>query len=169
MAITMTPLTSLIMSSVPLGKAGVGSAMNDTTRELGGALGVAVLGSLVTSQYASGIGPDLVGLPEEARQVAESGLSGALQVGSQIGGEQGASLIAAVAAMPSSMASARRRSWARSSCCVPPSPLASCCLRGGNAFEKASDRPRSPASAPPTSSTPAPTPSRTEVSSSRSR
>ena len=49
MALTMTPLTTLIMSAVPLGKAGVGSAMNDTTRELGGALGVAVLGSLVTS------------------------------------------------------------------------------------------------------------------------
>ena len=39
MALTMTPLTTLIMSAVPLGKAGVGSAMNDTTRELGGALG----------------------------------------------------------------------------------------------------------------------------------
>ena len=51
MALTMTPLTTLIMSAVPLTKAGVGSAMNDTTRELGGALGVAVLGSLVTSTY----------------------------------------------------------------------------------------------------------------------
>ena len=55
MALTMAPMTTLIMSSVPLGKAGVGSAMNDTTRELGGALGVAVLGSLVTSQYTSGV------------------------------------------------------------------------------------------------------------------
>ena len=53
MALTMTPLTTLIMSAVPLTKAGVGSAMNDTTRELGGALGVAVLGSLVTSTYTS--------------------------------------------------------------------------------------------------------------------
>ena len=53
MALTMTPLTTLIMSAVPVSKAGVGSAMNDTTRELGGALGVAVLGSLVTSTYAS--------------------------------------------------------------------------------------------------------------------
>ncbi len=52
----MTPLTTLIMSAVTLGKAGVGSAMNDTTRELGGALGVAVLGSLVTSTYTSSIG-----------------------------------------------------------------------------------------------------------------
>ncbi|MCU1499427.1 MAG: drug resistance transporter, EmrB/QacA subfamily, partial [Acidimicrobiales bacterium] len=62
MATTMTPLTTLIMSSVPLGKAGVGSAMNDTTRELGGALGVAVLGSVVTSRFTSSLGPALSGL-----------------------------------------------------------------------------------------------------------
>ena len=94
MAISMTPLTSLIMSSVPLGRAGVGSAMNDTTRELGGALGVAVLGSIVSSKYASGVAADLAGLPDAARAVAETGLSGALQVGAQVGGEQGQALIA---------------------------------------------------------------------------
>ncbi|MEZ5181140.1 MAG: MFS transporter [Acidimicrobiales bacterium] len=70
MATVMTPLTTLIMSSVPLGKAGVGSAMNDTTRELGGALGVAVLGSLVTSQYTSNLRPAVVGLPGQARRGA---------------------------------------------------------------------------------------------------
>ena len=56
MAMTMAPATTSIMTSLPLGKAGVGSAVNDTTRELGGALGVAVLGSLVASHYASSIG-----------------------------------------------------------------------------------------------------------------
>ncbi len=95
MAITMTPLTTLIMSSVPLGRAGVGSAMNDTTRELGGALGVAVLGSLVTSQYASGITGVLVGLPDQARALVGSGLSGGLAVGAQIGGPQGEAIAAA--------------------------------------------------------------------------
>lgn len=89
MAMTMTPLTTLIMSSVPLGKAGVGSAMNDTTRELGGALGVAVLGSLVTSQFTSSLGPAVSGLPGAARGVAESGLSGALRVAAEIGGPAG--------------------------------------------------------------------------------
>lgn len=92
MATTMTPLTTLIMSSVPLGKAGVGSAMNDTTRELGGALGVAILGSLVTSRYTSSLGPSLSGLPEQARGIADSGLSGALRVAERIGGPQGAAL-----------------------------------------------------------------------------
>ena len=95
MALTMTPFTTLIMSSVPLGKAGVGSAMNDTTRELGGALGVAVLGSLVTSAYSSSIGSALVGLPEKARGVADSGLSGALGVAEKMGGAQGEGLATA--------------------------------------------------------------------------
>lgn len=92
MAITMTPLTTLIMSSVPLGRAGVGSAMNDTTRELGGALGVAVLGSVVTSQYTSGIGASLAGLPERAQGLVDSGLSGALAVAGDVGGTQGDAL-----------------------------------------------------------------------------
>lgn len=95
MAITMTPLTTLIMSSVPLGRAGVGSAMNDTTRELGGALGVAVLGSVVTSQYTSGLGGSLGGLPETVRGVADSGLAGALAVAERIGGPQGEALAGA--------------------------------------------------------------------------
>jgi hypothetical protein len=92
MAITMTPLTTLIMSSVPLGRAGVGSAMNDTTRELGGALGVAVLGSVVTSQYTSGIGTSLAALPTTARALADSGLAGALAVAGEVGGAQGDAL-----------------------------------------------------------------------------
>ncbi len=95
MATTMTPLTTLIMSAVPLGKAGVGSAMNDTTRELGGALGVAVLGSVVTSQYTSSLASSLTGLPEQARTIADSGLTGALAVAHEIGGPAGDHLTAA--------------------------------------------------------------------------
>lgn len=85
----MTPLTTLIMQSVPMNRAGVGSATNDTTRELGGALGVAVLGSVVTSNFASGIGGVLGGLPDAARDAAESGLAGALEVAAGVGGSQG--------------------------------------------------------------------------------
>lgn len=92
MAITMTPLTTLIMASVPLGRAGVGSAMNDTTRELGGALGVAVLGSVVTSQYTAGLSGSLAGLPGAARELADTGLAGALAVAGEIGGPQGDAL-----------------------------------------------------------------------------
>jgi EmrB/QacA subfamily drug resistance transporter len=85
MSITMAPLTAQIMSAVSLGKAGVGSAMNDTTRELGGALGVAILGSLVTSQYTAAVDQHLAGVSGASRSLAESGLSGAFQVAHDLG------------------------------------------------------------------------------------
>jgi MFS family permease len=50
---TNAPSTTLIMSSVPRAKSGVGSAVNDLSRELGGALGIAVLGSVLSSVYRS--------------------------------------------------------------------------------------------------------------------
>lgn len=53
---TISPATNSIMSSLPPGRAGIGSAMNDTTRQLGGALGVAVLGALMNGTYRSGVG-----------------------------------------------------------------------------------------------------------------
>ena len=51
---TAAPATGEIMSAVPLSKAGVGSAMNDTTRELGGALGIAILGSIANERIPLG-------------------------------------------------------------------------------------------------------------------
>jgi EmrB/QacA subfamily drug resistance transporter len=51
MGMVTAPSTGAIIVALPLNKAGVGSAVNDTTRELGGALGVAVMGSLVASLY----------------------------------------------------------------------------------------------------------------------
>jgi EmrB/QacA subfamily drug resistance transporter len=89
MALTMSPMTTLIMSAVPLGKAGVGSAMNDTTRELGGALGVAVLGSLVTSAYASSIAGTTSGLPAAEQAEASGGLVGAYRVAEGLGAAGG--------------------------------------------------------------------------------
>jgi EmrB/QacA subfamily drug resistance transporter len=55
MGLAMAPATDSIMGSLPPEKAGVGSAMNDTTREIGGALGVAILGSIATASYTSSI------------------------------------------------------------------------------------------------------------------
>lgn len=95
MSITGTPLTTLIMSSVPGNRAGVGSAMNDTNRELGGALGVAVLGSIVTSRFASAVEPAVGGLTDDARDVAITGLPGALSVAERIGGPAGDALAVA--------------------------------------------------------------------------
>jgi EmrB/QacA subfamily drug resistance transporter len=93
MALSMAPATTSIMTSLPLGKAGVGSAVNDTTRELGGALGVAVLGSLVASHYASSIG-ELAGFAGPPGDVARQSLGAALQVAASAG-ERGPELAAA--------------------------------------------------------------------------
>ena len=76
MAMTMTPMTTQLMAAVPRDRAGMGSATNDTTRELGGALGVAVLGSLLAGQFSSGVGEVVAGLSPEVRERAEGGLGG---------------------------------------------------------------------------------------------
>lgn len=85
MALAMTPSTNLLMSAVPKNRAGMGSATNDTTRELGGALGIAVLGAILSSIYADEIIANLQGLPQQVIETAESSLAGALAVGEQMG------------------------------------------------------------------------------------
>ena len=95
MALTISPLTASIMSAVPLGRAGVGSALNDTTRELGGALGVAVLGSVVVSRFSSHVSGALGNVPAALLGEARSGLPGALKVADQLPGESGAALASA--------------------------------------------------------------------------
>jgi EmrB/QacA subfamily drug resistance transporter len=63
LGLVTAPATDSIMGSLPAEKAGVGSAVNDTTRELGGTLGVAVVGSVFASLYGSSLGDKLAGLP----------------------------------------------------------------------------------------------------------
>jgi EmrB/QacA subfamily drug resistance transporter len=84
MALSMSPMTAAIMSSVPDRRAGAGSAMNDATRELGAALGVAVLGSLAASKYASTVAHLTSAMTPENQAAAGSSLSGALQTASQL-------------------------------------------------------------------------------------
>ena len=64
LAIVQGPATESIMSSVSLDEAGAGSAVNDTTREAGGTLGVAVLGSIVASIYTTKVGPKIDAIPD---------------------------------------------------------------------------------------------------------
>jgi Na+/melibiose symporter-like transporter len=85
MACTTAPATNAIISSVPLSKSGVGSAVNDTTREVGGALGIAVLGSLVSSGYRSAMADKVVGLPPGAAAIARDSVGGAFNVAKGIG------------------------------------------------------------------------------------
>lgn len=81
--------TTGIMSSLPLGKAGVGSAVNDTTREAGGAVGIAVLGTLLHTSYRSGLDPHLDGLPATDAATAREGVGGALEVAANLPDELG--------------------------------------------------------------------------------
>lgn len=68
LAIVQGPATESIMSSVSLDEAGAGSAVNDTTREIGGTLGVAVLGSIVASIYTTNVGPRIDAIPDAIMQ-----------------------------------------------------------------------------------------------------
>jgi EmrB/QacA subfamily drug resistance transporter len=65
MGLAGAPATESIMSSLPPSRANIGSAVNDTTRELGGALGVAIVGSIMASAYAAGLPADA---PAAARE-----------------------------------------------------------------------------------------------------
>ena len=94
MALSMSPMTAAIMSSVPDRRAGAGSAMNDATRELGAALGVAVLGSVAASKYASTVAHLTSGMTPENQAAAGSSLSGALQTASQLPEAAGRALTA---------------------------------------------------------------------------
>jgi EmrB/QacA subfamily drug resistance transporter len=85
------PATESILASVPREKAGVGSAVNDTTREVGGTLGVAVLGSIMASVYGGRILDALSGtsLPAGLRAAAGDSLAAALQIAGGVGGAAG--------------------------------------------------------------------------------
>jgi EmrB/QacA subfamily drug resistance transporter len=93
--LAMSPATEAIMGSLSPAKAGIGSAMNDVVREVGGTLGVAVLGSVLASAYGSGIAGAVTGLPDEAATAAGDSVGAAHEVAAEVGGETGADLVAA--------------------------------------------------------------------------
>jgi EmrB/QacA subfamily drug resistance transporter len=76
----MAASTAAVMGAVPEEKSGVASAMNDVTRQVGGALGVAVMGSLVASLYGSRVADDTSTLPAGAAESAEESIGGAMSV-----------------------------------------------------------------------------------------
>ena len=88
MGLTMAPATESIMGSLPLARAGVGSAVNDTTRELGGAVGVAVIGSVFSSVYGSKIVDALHGR-RRARHRREGSVGAALAIAAKLPGAAG--------------------------------------------------------------------------------
>ena len=83
MGFAVSPATNSIMGSVPVSKAGIGSAMNDTTRQLGGALGVAVLGTIMNGRYLDGIASLKTALPQLRPDIFE-GISSSIQAAHMI-------------------------------------------------------------------------------------
>ncbi|MGV9382676.1 MFS transporter [Nonomuraea sp. NPDC003707] len=92
MANIMPPATTAIMESLPREKAGVGSAMSNTVRQVAGALGVAVLGSVLSSNYRGEITPALAGLPADVQHTAGESIVQTMGVAQALG-ERGQALI----------------------------------------------------------------------------
>ena len=86
LGLTTAPATESIMGSLSADKAGVGSAVNDTTRELGGTLGVAIVGSVFASIYSSRLGSNAAvsALPEQVRATMERSMAAAQHVIGQL-------------------------------------------------------------------------------------
>ena len=92
MGFTMAPATESIMGSLPREEAGVGSAMNGTTIQVGGALGVAVLGSLLDQRYRTLVDLHVAQahLPAAIAREASASLGAALAIAAHVGGSAGA-------------------------------------------------------------------------------
>ncbi len=82
----MAPATSSIMGTVPKQKAGAGSAVNNTIRMVGGALGVAILGSVLSANYRSSLGDQVNVLPAAARHDAGESIGGTLDAAGKLAG-----------------------------------------------------------------------------------
>jgi EmrB/QacA subfamily drug resistance transporter len=92
LANVMAPATGTVMSAVPEAKAGVGSAMNDLLRQLGGALGVAVIGSVLNTVYRDHVADPVSGLPPDAAAAAGDSVGAAVAIAARIGGPAGEAL-----------------------------------------------------------------------------
>jgi EmrB/QacA subfamily drug resistance transporter len=100
LGLTTAPATEAIMGSLSADKAGVGSAVNDTTRELGGTLGVAIVGSVFASVYTTKLAadPTVAALPEQVRATMQRSMAAAEQVLAQLPAGQAAGVRDAVTA-----------------------------------------------------------------------
>lgn len=94
MGLTMPPATEAITSALPRSSQGVASALNDVTRELGTALGVALLGAVLTAGYQASISSRLDGVPDGAAGPAREGIATAIESAS-LAGPQAAKVIRA--------------------------------------------------------------------------
>ncbi len=150
LGLTTSPATDAIMGALPRDKAGAGSAVNDTTREVGGTLGVAIIGSVLSSAYGSRVAAALAGLgapaaavsaarqsvaagatvatslPPAQREAASAAVSHAFVTGLQAGSliAAGAAAVAAVTALAFLPARASREIAAAPSTSAAQAPAA---------------------------------------------
>jgi hypothetical protein len=97
MAHVLPTATASIMGSLPREKAGVGSAVNDTTRQMGGAVGVALLGSIMASRYGDHVTSSLAGSGAEPSLVAKvsNSIQDGVATGRATGGQLGERIVTA--------------------------------------------------------------------------
>ena len=125
MGLAMPSATSAIVSSVPQAKAGVASAINDITREVGGALGIAIVGSAMSAAYRDRIEGALDGLSPANADLAGESVGVAIAVASAVGGPEGAALRTAAKRPSRKRCSSRWSSPPPSSSSAPSPPPAS--------------------------------------------
>ncbi|MFH9215563.1 MULTISPECIES: MFS transporter [Streptomyces albovinaceus subgroup] len=85
MGLAMTPSTEAITGALPRERQGVASALNDVTREFGTALGVALLGALLSAGYRGAIDGRLAGVPEGPAEMARGGVANAVEAANGAG------------------------------------------------------------------------------------
>lgn len=85
----VAPATDKVMAAVPEARAGLGSAMNDVTRQVGGAIGVALIGSIAGSVYSDRVKESLGSLPDESIAAAADSIGAASQLSSGLAGSAG--------------------------------------------------------------------------------
>ncbi len=97
MGLVMAPASTTIMTMVPARQAGAGSAINDTIREVGGALGIAIIGSLAAAVYRSRLASVLATAhaPGPVAHLATSSVAAADSIRRHVGGLQGSELVGA--------------------------------------------------------------------------
>ena len=85
MGLSMSPGTTAITASLPEEKQGVASALNDTVREFGGAMGIALIGSILSAGYTANVSSATVGLPAGQAAAVKEGIGGAFATAPTLG------------------------------------------------------------------------------------
>ena len=93
--LVFAPAAEAVMGAVDAAKAGVGSAMNDVTQMLAGALSIAVVGSVMYAIYAARLGDAVASLPAEAREVVRDSIGAAVQLAASLPQEDALALVTA--------------------------------------------------------------------------